>query len=231
MSRMHRSIYFDVCCYIWDTNKPCPPVEQSLMLSDVRNWRELVDDLVASGKLTRHDDGSISNDKALAESGKAFDLWARKSAGGKAGKSGKSDDKTLPKSDANSQPIEPELEPEPELLGKTLTTAPLKRGTRIAEGWRPSLPYPVNVQKLVSEWPPDREERELDGFVAYWLNRSKNATCLNWDRTWHNRIRDQHDRIMADARRNGRPTTNGSGDGHGPTVRAALAFIADQERH
>jgi hypothetical protein len=127
MTRMHKSIYFDVCCYIWDQNRPCPPAELPLMLGDLPDWRSYVEDLVAAGKLIRNDDGSLTNPKAAEEAEKAFSLWERKSAGGKrgaaktntpagsadgspAGSGGGSSQKTAGSADA-----EPEPEPEPEL--------------------------------------------------------------------------------------------------------------------
>ena len=85
MTRMHRSVYFDVCCYVWDQNQPCPESEMRLMLGDVEGWRDILQDLIDSDKLVRFEDGSVTNLRAEAEAQRAFDLWERKSAGGKKG--------------------------------------------------------------------------------------------------------------------------------------------------
>ena len=85
MTRMHRSIYFDICCFIWDQNKPCPVSEQRLMLGDIPDWETLVGDLVKGGKLILLDDGALTNLRAEAEAEKSFGLWKKKSAGGTAG--------------------------------------------------------------------------------------------------------------------------------------------------
>jgi len=77
------------------------------------------------------------------------------------------------------------------------------RATRIREGWVPSKPLPPNVAQLVAQWPPGREGREFEGFVDYWTTRNRDAARTDWDLVWHNRIRDQHDRIMRETR-NGR---------------------------
>ena len=69
------------------------------------------------------------------------------------------------------------------------------RASRIPVDWKPG-PLPPSVAALVVLWPPGRLERELDGFRDYWTARSKDAARLDWDKTWHNRIRDQHDRVM-----------------------------------
>jgi hypothetical protein len=53
MSRKHRSVYFDVCCYNWDQNRPCPEAHLAVMLGDMKDWRVIVDELVAIGKLER----------------------------------------------------------------------------------------------------------------------------------------------------------------------------------
>lgn len=85
MPRIHRSAYFDICCAIWDTARPCTATEVAMMLADIPNWMEVVNDLIEMGKLARSDDGSISNAKAIAEAMRAFEIWQRKSEGGTKG--------------------------------------------------------------------------------------------------------------------------------------------------
>jgi hypothetical protein len=129
MTRLHKSVYFDVCCYIWDQNRPCPASELPLMLGDLPGWRDYVNDLVEAGKLTRAEDGSLSNERAAQEAEKAFDLWTRKSSGGRKGAAktntpAGSPDKTPASTPGGSSPkkagspdAEPEPEPEPEIEG------------------------------------------------------------------------------------------------------------------
>ena len=118
MTRTHRSVYFDICLYIWDYAKPCPEKALPLMLGDVEDWRRYVDDLVAAEKLHRTPDGSLYATKALAEAKKAFDLWEKKSKGGKSAakktnedNGGKSDDSNPDESPDES----PDAEPEPDV--------------------------------------------------------------------------------------------------------------------
>tara|TARA_R110000868_G_scaffold118062_13_gene313364 strand:+ start:1210 stop:2055 length:846 start_codon:yes stop_codon:yes gene_type:complete len=129
MTRTHRSVYFDVCCYQWDHNLPCPASELPLMLGDLPNWRELVEDLVLARKLIRDEDGALSNPKAAAEAKLAFDLWEKKSTGGKNGaaKTNAKDAADTPDGTPDSTPDgsgdgssrkttgSPDAEPEPEL--------------------------------------------------------------------------------------------------------------------
>lgn len=119
LPRVHRSVYFEVCCYIWDSGQPCPLADQKVMFADLKNANEIIDDLVNVGKLSRGLDGSLSNDKAMAEATKALNLWTRKSAGGKAGgktrQSSSSPSRTLPKTVARTPSRTQTIEPEPEL--------------------------------------------------------------------------------------------------------------------
>lgn len=63
--------------------------------------------------------------------------------------------------------------------------------------WRPA-PLPASVQVLVDDWPPGRFEREIEQFRDYWIDRGEKRA--GWDRTFHNRIRDIHDRVIRDNR-------------------------------
>ncbi len=94
---------------------------------------------------------------------------------------------------------------------KDKPSPPRKRASRIPDGWKPSIPYPPKVGELVSQWPQGREARELDGFRDYWKARNRDAARVDWDLVWHNRIRDQHDRIMKGSD-NGKPTTRQIGE-------------------
>lgn len=102
LPRLHRSVYFDVCCYIWDTAKPVPERELRLMVADLPDGMAIANDLVEIGKLERLDDGSYSNAKALTEAEKARDLHLAKSRGGKTARG--SDASTHGKSDAAEMP-------------------------------------------------------------------------------------------------------------------------------
>lgn len=90
-----------------------------------------------------------------------------------------------------------------------------KRGTRIKPDWNPE-PLPENLLAMVNCWPDGRLETALDEFRDFWLAATRNATKLDWDRTWHNRIRQIHERMEA---RNGttKPTRSRAG-GHGDAI-------------
>jgi hypothetical protein len=83
------------------------------------------------------------------------------------------------------------------------TRAKADKGSRISAAWLPA-PLPPNVSELVSQWPEGRLAREIEGFRDYWRSRSRDAARTDWDITWHNRIRDIHDRVIRD-NKNGRP--------------------------
>lgn len=83
LPRLHKSVFFDICCYIWDTAKPCPPMELLMMLSDLPTGAQIVDELVAMGKLSRNPDGSVENVRAMAEVHKSVTSWKKMADGGK----------------------------------------------------------------------------------------------------------------------------------------------------
>lgn len=104
LPRLHRSVFFDVCCFIWDTAKPVPSRELKLMIADLPEGEAIIEDLIAVGKLERRFDGSISNAKALHEAEKAYGAWQRMSEGGRQARSkddDKGDEKGHSKGDAN----------------------------------------------------------------------------------------------------------------------------------
>lgn len=85
-----------------------------------------------------------------------------------------------------------------EHTGPARSTSKSHRSTRIPTDWVPSR-LPGALGKLVDQWPADRLQRELDGFRDYWASRNRDAARIDWDKVWHNRIRDVHDRIMREA--------------------------------
>jgi hypothetical protein len=87
MNRTVRSVYHDVCVYIWDKAEPCPRAELVLMLSDLPDWEAIVQQLVDAKKLFWTDEG-LSNRKAIAVAVDARDQWEKKSAGGKRARAG-----------------------------------------------------------------------------------------------------------------------------------------------
>jgi hypothetical protein len=66
--------------------------------------------------------------------------------------------------------------------------------------WEP-MPFPAHIAELVAQWPPGRLRREIDDFRAFWIEDGRKRP--GWDRTFHSRINDSHERILRDAR-NGR---------------------------
>lgn len=82
MTRLHRSVYFDICCYNWDKGEPCPQSELSLMLLDLDNGSAIVAQLIATGKLAQDEQG-VYSPRALEEAEYAYDQWEKRSRGGK----------------------------------------------------------------------------------------------------------------------------------------------------
>lgn len=86
MTRLVKSVYFDICLYTWDKAQPVPEAELMLMLDDLGpQGEQIVNMLVKSGRLERTVDGEVYSKRALVEAQKAFDLWQAKSGGGRRG--------------------------------------------------------------------------------------------------------------------------------------------------
>lgn len=64
--------------------------------------------------------------------------------------------------------------------------------------WQPGA-LPPKVAALADLWPPGRLEREAEACRDYWLDRPTEKRP-GWDRTFHNRIRDIHDRVLKESR-------------------------------
>lgn len=161
----------------------------------------------------------------VAERRRAYDRERKRSSrlsGGNPVESAESVETNGPPSlDKESFPQTPFKEIKPNPVCETRT-----RGTRIPDGWTPTKALPPNVKALVDQWPPGRLEREQDGFRDYWSSRTRNATMTDWDKGWHNRIRDQHDKVMRDSR-NG-SNRNGTRQGHAPG-NGMLSVLLDLE--
>lgn len=131
MTRLIKSVYFDVCLYNWDKVEAVPEAELMLMLDDLGpQGEQIINVLVASGRLIRNSEGSVYSERAMLEAQRAYDLWLRKSKGGKKGAAktndGENDDGTPAGSRVETPVAEPEPEPEPE--SKKGADAPLSDG-------------------------------------------------------------------------------------------------------
>lgn len=85
MTPMQELVYFRVCCYIWDKAEPCPASELPLMLGTIDGWQDIIGQLIAAGKLVGSPAESVVNSRALAVAENAYELWDKKSKGGKRG--------------------------------------------------------------------------------------------------------------------------------------------------
>lgn len=83
--------------------------------------------------------------------------------------------------------------------------APAVPVSRMTADWVPG-PLPADVAALVAHWPPGRLDREAAATRDYWLTR--NTKRPGWDLTFHNRIRDVHDRVLREASYGQQPNRN-----------------------
>lgn len=146
MTRLVRSIYFDICLYNWDKRKPVPPTTLLIMLGDIDNAGQIIDALVAEGTLHADDGGAIFSPRAIREGERAFDAWAAKSRGGRNSvKSGDKIESVTTELEESSEEcsnsaddIEPDSDSEPdsEERGKESPLPPLPVGpAEVAQAW------------------------------------------------------------------------------------------------
>lgn len=75
LSRLQRSLYFDVCVHNWDRCEPLSRAEQEIVFGDVEGWSKEVDLLVAAGKLKRTRGGGLISERAMIEARSARDRF------------------------------------------------------------------------------------------------------------------------------------------------------------
>lgn len=83
-------VYLQVCLYNWDKAEALPASEIALRLARHAGWEADLAILINAGKIVKTAGGGLFVSRALAQARKAYDLWEKKSRGGKNGKRGKS---------------------------------------------------------------------------------------------------------------------------------------------
>lgn len=106
-------LYLQICLYNWDKREPVPRAQAALRFSRSPTWEADLATLIDAEKVVRTEGGGLFVERALVAANKAYDLWERKSRGGKnkqgngnAGENpggGKTLGKSPPKSPASNQ--------------------------------------------------------------------------------------------------------------------------------
>lgn len=76
-------LYLQVCLYNWDKREPVPPAQAALRFSRSPSWEADLAMLIDAGKVIRTTAGGLFVERAMVAANKAYDLWERKSRGGK----------------------------------------------------------------------------------------------------------------------------------------------------
>lgn len=79
-------LYLQICLYNWDKREPVPKAQAALRFSRSPTWEADLAMLIDAGKVIRTDGEGLFVERALVAANKAYDLWERKSRGGKARK-------------------------------------------------------------------------------------------------------------------------------------------------
>lgn len=83
MPPMVEWLYLQVCLYNWDKREPVPQAQAALRFSRSPTWQADLEVLIAAGKVVKTAGGGLFVERAIVQANKAYDLWDRKSRGGK----------------------------------------------------------------------------------------------------------------------------------------------------
>lgn len=166
-------------------------------------WQKISDDLIALFDVL---DGTVSHKRQQKEIKKMNEKREKNAASGSLGGKAKAlKDKGVGLANATEtlqrKPgiVRATPEPYPERK-KEEPSAPRKRASRLPPEWAPS---DDDKAWLRSKWPGvlrGTVETELEKFRNYWLSKSgKDATKLDWSRTWQNWMMTARDRTGTSA--------------------------------
>lgn len=104
MTRMIKSVYFDICLFNWDKCKPMTPAHYTLITQDLQEMGPAIAQLlVDTDKIVLDPERGYYSPRALAVGLQAFEVWSAKSAGGKKGGSARRGEDT--QSSPSSTPL------------------------------------------------------------------------------------------------------------------------------
>lgn len=104
MPPMAEWLYLQICLYNWDKREPLPPAQARLRLSRSPTWNEDLEALIDAGKVIKTHSGSLFVERAMVEAERAYELWEKKSRGGRRSQASQSqgESETGDKSDGNT---------------------------------------------------------------------------------------------------------------------------------
>lgn len=120
LTRPLRSVYMDICLYNWDKAKPMPLSQFKIAVMDLTPQESgaMLEMLIDAEKIVQDENGALTCVRALEEGRKAYDLWFKKSQGGKKARGSLNNDSL------DESPTESEAEPYPypDLVESTAST-------------------------------------------------------------------------------------------------------------
>jgi hypothetical protein len=88
-------LYLQICVYNWDKGEALPISQVAMRFSRSASWQGDLQTLIESGKVKTTEAGDLFVERAIVEANKAFDLWERKSRGGKSRGAGAKDEESI----------------------------------------------------------------------------------------------------------------------------------------
>ena len=78
-------LIWQICLYNWDKREAMPETAAKLRLYRLPEYQEYLDLLIEDGKVIKTQGGGLFVQRALVEAERAYELWEKKSRGGKRG--------------------------------------------------------------------------------------------------------------------------------------------------
>ncbi len=171
-------LYLQVCLYNWDKAEPVPSSEHAMRFSRHTDWAADLERLIESGKVIRTRGGGLFVERAMAEARKSYELWEKKSRGGRGGKnapnqddekhSSKSNGNTLGNTSANGEQVtrtrararlssKDDKPPNPHQNGDLIFSVP-------PDAWAEWIAHRAALKKPMSDGTAKRILKELEAF-------------------------------------------------------------------
>lgn len=83
MPPMAEWLYLQICLYNWDKRAPLPAAEAKLRLSRSPDWEHDLAALLEANKVFKTAGGGLFVERAMVEAERAYELWEKKSRGGR----------------------------------------------------------------------------------------------------------------------------------------------------
>jgi hypothetical protein len=209
LTRLQRSVYFEICLYNWDKGTPMPRAEQQLAFADLPEAKAIIETLLQLDKIHRTKGGSLASDRAVIEARSSRDRWEIAHSSGKRGAEKRWGNRDLdshpngvpigvPVANQNQNQNQSNKKKEKEPIGskKNEGQLPLPIKAKVARQWREGEPVPdewVNWAVANMNWSKRDALAQGQRMIDYALAHGRSYT--DWLAAWRNWCRNNIQKI------------------------------------